>query len=78
MDDASLINPDDWVDQYGDSLFRFAFQRVVDASVAEELVQETFLAAIRAKDRFKGQSSERTWLFGILKDTLTARRCLCL
>lgn len=67
MDDGSLLNPDVWVDQHGDSLFRFAFQRVRDESVAEDLVQETFLAAMRAKDRFKGQSSERTWLFGILK-----------
>jgi RNA polymerase sigma-70 factor (ECF subfamily) len=55
------------VDQYGDILFRFALQRVRDAGIAEELVQETFLAAMRAKDGFKGQSSEKTWLFGILK-----------
>jgi RNA polymerase sigma-70 factor (ECF subfamily) len=67
MDDGSLFNPDVWVDQHGDILFRFAFQRVRDESVAEDLVQETFLAAMRAKDRFKGQSSERTWLFSILK-----------
>ena len=67
MNDGSLLNPDVWVDQHGDILFRFAFQRVRDESVAEDLVQETFLAAMRAKDRFKGQSSERTWLFSILK-----------
>ncbi len=35
--------------------------------VAEEVVQETFLAALRARERFAGQSSERTWLVGILK-----------
>ena len=67
MDDGSLLNPDVWVDQHGDILFRFAFQRVRDEAVAEDLVQETFLAAMQAKDRFKGHSSERTWLFGILK-----------
>ena len=67
MDDGSLLNPGVWVDQHGDILFRFAFQRVRDESVAEDLVQETFLAAMRAKDRFKGQSTERTWLFSILK-----------
>ena len=67
MDDGSQLNPDVWVDQHGDILFRFAFQRVRDKSVAEDLVQETFLAAMGAKDRFKGQSSERTWIFGILK-----------
>jgi len=67
MENASLLNPDVWVDQYGDILFRFALQRIGDTGIAEELVQETFLAAMRAKDRFKGQSSEKTWLFGILK-----------
>jgi RNA polymerase sigma-70 factor (ECF subfamily) len=67
MNDPSLLNPDIWVDQYGDILFRFALQRVRDAGVAEELVQETFLAAMRGRDRFKGQSTEKTWLFGILK-----------
>jgi len=35
--------------------------------MAEDLVQETFLAAVQSQGRFKGQSSEKTWLFGILK-----------
>jgi len=73
MDDASSLNPDEWLDQYGDILFRFALQRVRDKDVAEELVQETFLAAMRAKDRFKGQSSEKTWLFSILKHKIIDR-----
>ena len=60
MDDVSLLNPDVWVDQYGDALFRFAYQRVRDADIAEDLVQETFLAAMRAKDRFTGHSTEKT------------------
>ena len=67
MDDVSLLNPEVWVDQYGDALFRFAYQRVGDADIAEDLVQETFLAAMRAKERFKGHSSEKTWLYSILK-----------
>ena len=61
------MNPKDWVDLYGDNLFRYALPRVKDATTAEELVQETFLAAMRTKDRFKGRSSEKTWLFSILK-----------
>jgi RNA polymerase sigma-70 factor (TIGR02943 family) len=61
------INPEDWVDLYGDNLFRYAVHRVKDATIAEELVQETFLAAMRTKDRFEGRASEKTWLFSILK-----------
>jgi RNA polymerase sigma-70 factor (ECF subfamily) len=67
MDVVSIINTDTWVDQYGDALFRFAFFRTRDRVIAEDLVQETFLAALQSKERFKGQSSEKTWLFSILK-----------
>ena len=35
--------------------------------LAEELVQETFLAALKARERFAGNSSEKTWMVGILK-----------
>ncbi len=63
-------NPDSWVEQYGDYLYRFALSRIQDPSVAEDLVQDTFLAALGAYDKFKGQSSERTWLTAILKHKL--------
>lgn len=57
----------DWVEAHGDYLYNFAVGQVRDASTAEDLVQETFLAAIKARDRFAGSSSERTWLVGILR-----------
>jgi RNA polymerase sigma-70 factor (ECF subfamily) len=59
--------PNDWVAAHGDYLFNFAIGQVRDANVAEDLVQETFLAAFKARHRFTGQSSERTWLVGILR-----------
>jgi RNA polymerase sigma-70 factor (ECF subfamily) len=67
MEGAPQLNSDTWVDQYGDALFHFAIARVKNREVAEELVQETFLAAVQSQERFKGRSSEKTWLFGILK-----------
>ena len=67
MEDGPRLNSDDWVDQYGDALFHFALARVKNRETAEDLVQETFLAAVKSQKRFKGQSSEKTWLFGILK-----------
>jgi RNA polymerase sigma-70 factor (TIGR02943 family) len=67
MDDQATLNPENWVDQYGDMLFQFAYSRVGKADVAEELVQDTFLAAIRTKKKFEGRSTEKTWLFSILK-----------
>ena len=62
-----LSNPDAWVDIYGDDLFRFAFARVKSKAVAEDLVQETFLAALNARKRFEGRSTARTWFMSILK-----------
>lgn len=59
-----------WVEAYGDYLFNFAMGQVHDSSIAEDLVQETFLAAWKARDRFAGKSAERTWLVGILRHKL--------
>ncbi|HZT57747.1 MAG TPA: sigma-70 family RNA polymerase sigma factor [Pyrinomonadaceae bacterium] len=69
---AARLSPDPaaWVDEHGDYLFRYAMLRLRDSSVAEDLVQETFLAALRAHETFAGRGSERTWLTGILKHKL--------
>jgi len=67
MEKPPRINADDWVDQYGDALFRFAVVRVKSREVAEDLVQDVFLAAVKSKELFQGRSSEKTWLFSILK-----------
>ncbi len=56
-----------WVSENGDCLYRYALARVRKPEVAEDLVQETFLAAVRGYARFGGRSSVRSWLCGILK-----------
>jgi RNA polymerase sigma-70 factor (ECF subfamily) len=53
-------------EQYYDRLFRSALVMCGDDDVAEELVQDTFLAAAKGLDRFEGRSSYYTWLYGIL------------
>ena len=65
-----MTNPEYWVEEHADALFAFAMRRVRDHAVAQDLVQETFLAALRAKAAFVGRSSERTWLTGILRNKL--------
>ncbi|TVR52152.1 MAG: sigma-70 family RNA polymerase sigma factor [Puniceicoccaceae bacterium] len=69
-DGERVISPDRWVDCYGDYLYQYALARVRERAVAEDLVQDTFLAALKSRDRFRGQSSERTWLVGILRHKL--------
>lgn len=62
-----LSDPKTWVEEHGNYLFRYALIRVRNETVAEDLVQDTLLAAFQGKDRFSGQSTERSWLTGILK-----------
>jgi len=56
-----------WVETHGDYLFNFAIGQVRDTNIAEDLVQETFLAALKSQKNFSGRSSERTWLVSILR-----------
>ncbi len=63
----TLSDPSTWLDQYGDLLYRHALFRLNDPMAAEEMVQETLLAAWQGRARFAGKSSEKTWLIGILK-----------
>jgi RNA polymerase sigma-70 factor (ECF subfamily) len=65
-----LSPPEDWLAQHGDALYRYAYFRLRDAAQAEDLVQETLLAALQARHGFSGRSAERTWLIGILKNKL--------
>lgn len=60
-------DPSRWVDEHGDALFRYAILRVKDDDVAADLVQDTFLSALKAREGFRGGSTLRTWLIGILK-----------
>jgi RNA polymerase sigma-70 factor (TIGR02943 family) len=60
-------NAERWLAEHGDCLYRYALVRVRAADVAQDLVQDTFLAALRSYKSFAGNASERTWLCGILK-----------
>ena len=67
---SSTTDPATWVDAYGDRLYRYALSRVRDAVSAEDLLQDTFLAAFKSRDRFKAESSELTWMTGILRNKI--------
>ncbi len=61
------LQPDTWVDTYADYLYNYAVSRVSDKEIAQDLVQETFLAGLRSAKNYKGSASELTWLISILK-----------
>jgi RNA polymerase sigma-70 factor, ECF subfamily len=63
----------DLVDAYSPGLMWMAQMFVRDRAVAEEVVQETWLAVLRGIDRFEGRSSLKTWIFRILMNTAKTR-----
>ncbi len=62
-----LSDPERWVEEHGDYLFKFALVRLRDQTRAEDMVQETFLAALKGGQSYAGRSAEKSWLVGILK-----------
>src|SRR5437867_3416820 len=48
-------------------LTRYAFSKLRHEGAAEDVVQETLLAAVEGQARFRGESAPLTWLTGILK-----------
>src|SRR3954470_10051685 len=61
------------VDAWSPGLMRMAQMFVRDRAVAEEVVQETWVAVIRGIDRFEGRSSLKTWIYRILMNTAKTR-----
>lgn len=61
------LDPERWLTDHGDAMYRVALLALRDPHRAEEAVQTALLAAWEARDRFQGQSLERTWLIGILR-----------
>jgi len=60
-----------WVELYSDSMFSWAFYKTSNKETAEDLVQETFLAALQSFEKFERKSNPKTWLFAILNNKIT-------
>jgi len=61
------LNPETWVEDYGDYLYGYAYSRTRDANAAEEVLQETLLAGVKYSGQYAGKGSVRGWLMAILK-----------
>ena len=68
---SKTLDPTKWIENHGDVLFKYSLRYVKDKATAEDLVQETLLAAIKGAKSFAGSSSEQTWLIGILKNKIS-------
>ena len=56
----------DWVAQFTDEMYAWAFHKTSSSELARDLVQDTFLAAFEKFEGYRGQSTPKTWLFSIL------------
>jgi RNA polymerase sigma-70 factor, ECF subfamily len=61
------------VDRHHGALVRLARAYVSDHSIAEEVVQETWIGVLEGLDRFEGRSSLKTWIFSILTNKAKTR-----
>jgi len=64
------LDPERWVEEHCDGLFRYALARVSDPDTAKDLVQETLLAAWKSSPGFDGRASERTWIMRIMRNKI--------
>ena len=56
----------EWVEKYTSDLYAWALHKISDGELANDLVQDTFMAAAEKQSSFKGESSPKTYLFSIL------------
>lgn len=70
MNNSEIQNVELWVRDYSDSLYSWALHKTSSQVIAEDLVQDTFLSAFQHMDKFKGNSSPKTWLFSILNNKI--------
>lgn len=67
---TSKNNFDQWVNAFSDDLYSWALYKTSSKETAEDLVQDTFMAAYHNIDGFKGKSQPKTWLFSILNNKI--------
>lgn len=70
MEKGNAPDSHTWLEEHGDYLFRFALLKLKDTALAEDLVQDTLLSALAAKDSFSSKASVRTWLTTILRNKM--------
>ncbi|PXW91708.1 RNA polymerase sigma (SigX) subunit [Streptohalobacillus salinus] len=55
---------------YHRDVYQYIFYMVKDKAITEDLLQETYIKVLQAYEKFRGESSEKTWLFSIARHTV--------
>ena len=64
------LTPENWINLYADQLLSYDIVRVPERDAAKDLVQDTFFTALKSKDSFRGEISEKNWLYLILRSRI--------
>ncbi len=67
---VEIAQPNTWVDRYGNYLYAYAMSRLRNTEAASDCVQDTFLAGIKALERFDGSRDIKFWLRGIMHNKI--------
>lgn len=71
LDNTNKISTiETWVYQYGDALFSWAISKTKNKELSEDLVQETYIAALKSFESFENRSQPKTWLISILNNKI--------
>lgn len=65
-----IATVENWVYQFGDALYSWAFSKTKDKELSEDLVQDTFIAALKSFESFENRSQPKTWLISILNNKI--------
>lgn len=65
-----MLQPENWIALYADNLLNYAYFRVRNRELAEDLIQDTFISALKSQQTYNGTASEKTWLTAILKNKI--------
>lgn len=60
-----------WVNDWTQDLLSWALLKTNDTDVSQDLVQETFLAALKSFENFQNKSQPKTWLISILNHKIS-------
>lgn len=69
QNDQALLS-ESWVNAYSDQLYSWCLYKINSKEIAEDLVQDTFMAAFQSMKKYERKSEPKTWLFSILNNKI--------
>lgn len=70
MEHNKIAVVENWVFQHSDALFSWAISKTKNKELSKDLVQDTFIAALKSFDTFENKSQPKTWLISILNNKI--------